>query len=433
MSSSPANRPRVEPGIPAGGVAALVVTAAIVLWSLLAGEPAQDDGALSRLQVAGNASEDHPARPLPPLPPEPPAPPTDAAAARDAVHSAVRDSVREALSGGDLDVDAIRRAAEQAAEAAATENARGLDTDGLRQGALQAAEQARADADRIRAEANRLRNGTAGSQTAEHAAHEQTGGALAASFTAPRGVRLVNVTGDIAIESSSKARDVRLEVDDNASTVETAVVDGVLTVIGRSGSAAANLRLVIPASEALTLTGVTGDVSLSGRHKGPVVLDILRGNVTLDSAPAVTVTIRESGDVTLDRVEGRLVYTMLGQGSLTVDRAGAVSLSIPGSAQVNMDRIDEMTLDLQGQAEVVVNRVNGPVKAALLGSGSVTIAGGEASPLQVAITGSAEFRFDGIAVDPVVLVSGSGSAHVAKYRGQSRVQSTGSGTARVGN
>jgi hypothetical protein len=57
----------------------------------------------------------------------------------------------------------------------------------------------------------------------------------------------------------------------------------------------------------------------------------------------------------------------------------------------------------------------------------ITVVQGNSIDTTVTVT------IDGVAVDPVVLVSGSGSAHVAKYRGQSRVQSTGSGTARVGD
>jgi hypothetical protein len=317
-----------------------------------------------------------------------------------------------------VDAEEIRRSVHEAL--------RSMDVEAIREEARRAAEIARGEARRLHDEARSVQR-----DVADAGGASKQGGGLAANFTAPGGVRLVDLHGDIIIESSDRTDTVRLEIDDNASALRTSVVDGVLSLVAETGTTV-NVRLVVPRDAPLTLADIVGDVIHDGRHAGPLTLELRQGDLRADSLGRADITVRDAGSVRIGRVE-RLGFAAHGHGELSVDRVQSLAVQVPGSAEISVSRVDEMKLDIQGHAEVSVDRIDGPLKAALLGSGDVVIDKGEARPLQVAITGSADFNFGGTAVDPVVLVSGSGNARVARHTGTPRASSTGSGSVIVGD
>lgn len=396
MDASPlAARPRLNPGIPAGGVAALAVTLAMVGWGIVAGGSSDSSFDFDFDPDQGRAAFSIPA---PPAPPSPPAPPRAPAGPGDIV-------VR-------VDAEAIRRAVE--------EGLRAGDFEAVRREAMRAAEQARgAQADAMAA--------LSGIQ-----AH---GGTLKASFTAPKGVRLVDFTGDVRVEVSRRADKVSLEVEGAADTLRTSVVDGALTLVGRGDARpGGDMTLVVPPGADLSISGLAGDLTIDGNTDGRLTLDLRRGDVTADRLQDASVTVREAGSFTANRVEGQLAFSTQGHGELTVDRAGTLTLDVVGAAEVKVGRVqDGLTLSIPGHADVTVDRVEGPVKANLPGAGSVRINGGTASPLKVASTGAAEFHFDGTAENPEVLAAGVGNVHVARHTGTARVQNIGQGKAVVGD
>ncbi|QJE74414.1 hypothetical protein HHL28_16230 [Aerophototrophica crusticola] len=312
-----------------------------------------------------------------------------------------------------VDADAIRRAVE--------EGLRTGDVEAIRREALRAAEQARG------AQAQAMAALSAGLQAQD--------GALKASFTAPRGVRLVDITGDVRVEVSRRADKVGLEVEGGGESLRTGVVDGTLTLVGRGGDIpGADIKLVVPDEASLEITGLAGDLAIDGNIDGKLTLDLRRGDVTAGRLQDANITVHEAGTFTADRVEGKLSFSAHGHGELTVDRAGTLSLDVAGNAEVNVGRVESgLTLSIPGHADVTVDRVEGPVKADLPGAGTVRINGGTASPLKVASTGAAEFTFDGTAENPEVLAAGAGSVHVSRHTGTARVQNIGQGRAIVGD
>ena len=74
-------------------------------------------------------------------------------------------------------------------------------------------------------------------------------------------------------------------------------------------------------------------------------------------------------------------------------------------------------MDIAGSGDFSAASVNGPVDTDIAGSGSVTIAGGEANPLHVDIMGSGNVTFGGTAVNPEISALGSGSVKLKAYRG----------------
>lgn len=397
------SRPRLTPGIPAGGIAAIVVTLAVLAGSAIFGDPMEDGNPRVRFGVAFDG--------LPVAPPSPPPPPA-AAGDRDSVARAVEEAMRG------VDWAEIERSIAEAT--------RTMDVEAMRRDARRAAEAARIEAHRLREQAMEIRGRQQSAATAGQ------GGALAANFDA-RDLRLVDVTGDIVIEVGRRD-DIRVEIDQNAGAIRTAVANGRLSLVGNGdGGAPVDLRLFVPEGANLALAGAAGDVSVAGRAVGALSLDMLRGDVTVERATSAAIKVQEAGSVTINEVRETLRVAVFGTCDLTVERAGQAFLDIPGSGSVSLSRVGALTLSIPGHGEVDVGRVDGPVNAAFMGTGSVTIAGGEATPLRVAVTGAGEFRFDGVARDPVVLAEGSGSVHVARHTGKASVENRGQGTAWVGD
>lgn len=422
-SYSPAARPRLTPGIPLGGIAALAVTLAVMAGSMIWDEASGDGGVRVRTHVSIDGGLP-PVRPLPPLPPIAPVAPIAPGAPLPpglmVDEAEIARTVEEALRG--VDWAEIERQVQEAT--------RDLDVAALSREARRAAEAARIEAHRLREQAATLRDRTA--PTPADIAADQSGGALAANFDA-RALRLVNLHGDVVIEVTRRDT-VRLEVAENASALRTSVVDGRLTVVGSGeGGRAVDMRILVPAGADLDLVGVIGDIAIDGRGLGALALDLIRGSVSAPEVASATIKVHQAGDVALDEVKGALRYAVFGAGDLSVARAGEAFVEVSGSADVALTRVGALTLSIPGRADIAVDRVDGPVNAAFMGAGSVTIADGRADPLRVAVTGTGEFHFDGTAHDPVVLADGNGRVHVARHTGKASVQNRGQGTAWVGD
>ncbi|ACJ00483.1 conserved hypothetical protein [Rhodospirillum centenum SW] len=415
--SSPATpsaptRPRLTPGIPAGGIVALAVTAGIVGWGLLVGTPAETDD--HRLSATLHIAPTPPVPPTPPTPPTPPARPAPPAASMAAPGVIVIDpeqiarSVQDALRS--VDIDSIRRAAEAA-----------------RQQAEQIRQQAGTSSSNWE-----WRTHDAGAQGKSASDGEDR---LAASFTAPAGVRLVDVRGDITVEVSTRTDKVRVEVDDGASGLRTDVTDGALTLIGNGGTAPpVGVRLTLPEGADLTLASFAGDLSLTGRQAGAVTVDLQQGDVSLERVRSADIRVLASGSVSVNRVEGALTFASLGSAELSVERAGSAALEVKGHASVSLSRVENgLTLALPGYAEIDVGRMDGPLKTAFAGAGRVQIGGGDASPFQVAVTGAGDFSFGGTAHDPVIFNAGTGSIHIEHHTGEPRMQRVGRGSVVIGS
>ena len=90
-ASSPlSHRPRLTPGVPAGGVAAVLVALGVIVWGSIAGDPV--DGKIS-FDVDTDFSI--PAPPAPPAPPEAPSINVDVEGIRRSVAEAMRQAETE--------------------------------------------------------------------------------------------------------------------------------------------------------------------------------------------------------------------------------------------------------------------------------------------------------------------------------------------------
>lgn len=421
--SSLSSRPRVSPGVPAGGIAAILVALGIMAWGLAAGDDDGDNDHRSHFSLS------IPEPPEPPAPPRPPRAP-DVRVNVDVDPAMIERTVRDALR--DVDMDATRMEALREAQAGLAEAQReiaaareelireGKDVPAIAEGALRAAEMGVAAASGA-AQAALISNGADGS--------------FQQSYDAPRGVQLVNIGGDVTIERSSRADKVKVEVDSGGGGMAAEVKDGVLTLRGGGDPHVghASIRMTMPSDTDLTVAGLAGDLSIGGRSAAKLSVQLLRGDVSAERVGALSVEIMESGSVSVERVDGPLRFNVNGAGELSVERAESAQIEIKGHANVSLGRVnDALTLFVPGHAEMDIGRINGAVKVNFPGAGRISIGEGEAESLQATVTGAGTFEFDGTARNPVAVASGAGNIRIAKHEGTANVRNTGTGTTFVG-
>jgi Putative auto-transporter adhesin, head GIN domain len=125
-----------------------------------------------------------------------------------------------------------------------------------------------------------------------------------------------------------------------------------------------------------------------------------------------------SGKLTVGNVSGPAKVDTAGSGNIRIGDVGKASADIAGSGSITFGNIrDGVDVDIAGSGDFSAASVHGPTRASIAGSGSVTIAGGEADPLHVEIMGSGNVSFGGVAVNPHIEAMGSGSVRIKSYRG----------------
>ncbi|WP_029012443.1 hypothetical protein [Niveispirillum irakense] len=406
------HRPRLTPGVPAGGVAAVLVALGVIVWGSIAGDPVGDT-------VSFKVDTDFsiPAPPAPPAPPEAPSINVDV--------EGIRRSVAEAMRQAEMnnDPDKLRMAEEKLAMAQQKLAAMEGMIPKAAQEALAAAK-AQVQAERARI----VSNSVAGVATQES---EIVGDSYRQSFTAPGGVRLANIQGDVMIEVSSRAEKVQVNVDGGGG-LRTSLTNGVLTISGR-GDDGADVRLVVPESARMNIAGHAGDVTIAGRSEAPLDVQMRRGTLRADRTSGATVNIAESGSVYIERVDGPFRARIGGSADIRVDRTETADLEVMGRADISIGRINDATnIAVPGYADINIDRVNGPVRVKFGGAGNISIKDGRAEPLQATLNGAGSLDFGGVAVNPQVTAAGSGSVSIAKHEGTPSLNSSGSGGIHLG-
>jgi hypothetical protein len=101
-----------------------------------------------------------------------------------------------------------------------------------------------------------------------------------------------------------------------------------------------------------------------------------------------------------------------------VASAKTAAIIISGSGRLDMDEVRSgLALNIRGSGETAICFLNGPTEIAISGSGAATIAAGRAAPLVAEIHGLGRLVFGGVAVDPMLTVTGSGRITVANHEG----------------
>ena len=130
-----------------------------------------------------------------------------------------------------------------------------------------------------------------------------------------------------------------------------------------------SIDIQLPHSRLTTyrITGVNGDVTaISGR-----------GNIDIDQASGLTLTMQSTGNVSVGHVTGRLSVQNLSSGDLHIGDLAASSASITamssGDIRVEQGTVDVLTVRDYGSSTITLNAEARDADITLLGSGDITL------------------------------------------------------------
>ncbi|WP_206033997.1 GIN domain-containing protein [Gluconobacter kondonii] len=115
------------------------------------------------------------------------------------------------------------------------------------------------------------------------------------------------------------------------------------------------------------ITGVNGDVTAESGH----------GDLDIDQASGLNLTMTGPGDVSVGRVTGRMTVQSLSSGDLQIGDLAASSASITamssGDIRVERGSVDVLTVRDYGSADITLNATARDADLTLLGSGDITL------------------------------------------------------------
>lgn len=139
------------------------------------------------------------------------------------------------------------------------------------------------------------------------------------------------------------------------------------------------------------------------------------------------------GDWTLANAAGELRLTQAGDGGVRAGAAGVASLRIAGAGDIHARRVlGPLEAEVAGAGDVLIDELDGPLTARIAGSGNVRVAGGRASSMNAAVTGSGDATFGGQAGSLTAQVTGSGDVRARAVTGPVTRRVLGSGRVLIG-
>ncbi|MBT5861201.1 MAG: hypothetical protein HOH89_08630 [Alphaproteobacteria bacterium] len=156
-----------------------------------------------------------------------------------------------------------------------------------------------------------------------------------------------------------------------------------------------------------------------GKVSGALVLRLSgSGRASVESANTAAITVSGSGNFSIGDVAENLALSLRGSAVATAGSAQSAALSISGSGKLQVAEVRSgLALNIRGSGVGAIGSLNGPAEIAISGSGSATIEDGRAGPFVAEIHGSGRLDFGGIAIDPMLTVTGSGRIVVATHQG----------------
>jgi hypothetical protein len=139
------------------------------------------------------------------------------------------------------------------------------------------------------------------------------------------------------------------------------------------------------------------------------------------------------GDWTIADQAGALRAHLSGSGDIRAGSAGSADVQVSGSADVVMAVVrGGLSANIAGSGNVTAARVDGPLRARIGGSGDLRVRDGQVGDMDVAVAGSGDVRFGGVARSLEAKIVGSGDVSVGRVTGQVSKQVVGSGGVTVG-
>jgi hypothetical protein len=139
------------------------------------------------------------------------------------------------------------------------------------------------------------------------------------------------------------------------------------------------------------------------------------------------------GDWTVADQAGALRARLSGSGDIRAGAAGSADVQLSGSADVVMGAVrGGLSATIAGSGNVTAARVDGPLRGRIGGSGDLRVRDGRVTDMDVAVAGSGDVRFGGVARSLQVKIAGSGDVSVARVTGAVSKQVVGSGDVNIG-
>ncbi len=263
------------------------------------------------------------------------------------------------------------------------------------------------------------------------------------TFRAER-VEIEDFTGTVLITVREGAGSIAIAQGNEEHEVEYRIDDGALRIEGETRSRDRKwwrsfesmldefptITLVVAPGTDIELDDVA--VKLEGGDLGGDFK--ARGQIfgSIGDVESAYVGVSGSGDFDLGDIAGDFDGSVSGSGDLDAGAVGGdADLSVSGSGAVKTGAITGgFKGSISGSGRIEAKEVNGPTKASIAGSGDVIIKDGRAEDLKVSISGSGDFRFGGVAVNPHISVAGSGDISIGSYEGSLRT--SGNADIRIG-
>ncbi|MFY8095647.1 MAG: GIN domain-containing protein [Niveispirillum sp.] len=388
-------RPRLKPGVPVGGIAAVLVLATTVGWSLIADEPTDKLVNLTTLEkglALSIGGEGITAR----------------------VDEQVRDRVAESVA--------------ERAQRMQTADGRAVDMGAI---SRSVADRIEAAAKAATAKAESMHNRRDDDiQYLDRATAADGTNRLAATVEAPAGVRLAGVMGTVRIKVVDDAKEVLFSLENSRKRYNLSMDDGVLWITGPGPQSQPNvtLDLAIPRGTPLLVNNFTGDLTVDGDLNAPARLELANGEMKLGNLDSVRVRITQSGTVSVGDVKGLAGVQLSGDGEVRLGHVGTAAVQLNGNGAVKMDSVKEgLSVSMPGPGDIRLDMLAGDLAAAIAGPGTLTIDGGQADSMAVGVTGPGTVEFNGKAKDPRVLMTGPGRVFLAGHDGTPKIYHVGPG------
>jgi hypothetical protein len=178
------------------------------------------------------------------------------------------------------------------------------------------------------------------------------------------------------------------------------------------------VHIAVPRGTPIDIDETSGNVTI-GNSMGPLKFSV-QGYTesTVGNVTSAKLEMAGAGKLTVGHVYGPVEIETAGSGNIRIGDAARVKAEIAGSGSITTGAVNgPLEIDIAGSGDFSAASVRGSANATIAGSGSVTIAGGEADPLRVEIMGSGNVSFGGMAVNPKIEAMGSGSVRIKAYRG----------------
>jgi hypothetical protein len=159
--------------------------------------------------------------------------------------------------------------------------------------------------------------------------------------------------------------------------------------------------------------------------------DAVFGNI--GRADSVRLGAAGCGDWTVGNTSGRLEIDIGGSGDVHAGTAGELVVRIGGSGDVTAAEVASVDASVAGSGDVWARSTGGAVRARIMGSGDVTVAGGHAPEVRADIMGSGDVSFGGEAERVEAHIMGSGDVRVKSVKGEIHKAVMGSGSVVVGD